>query len=478
MSRNKKSDDDIQSPADWVARHGRVRVARLPPVRPVDEMQIRRRSEREAFMSRDEQTSRTEKPLIDRIDNAWQRDKQSPHHDEYDPIATLCDPDDENSCPNVTARMARSRRWRRVFLILLVLFGSLCYYWYNTIWPMLEYDFALKIGFLKQPRGTYGLAMGGDYEFAKVKIAQLDSSLLPGGTEDQHGKRRLVFVGDIHGCKDKLLELLQKIDFDEKRDHLIATGDMISKGPDSPGVIEELIRLKASAVRGNHEDRLLTMAAVQTDKFGQPAKLGKAAQTTSTLLKQLKPHHLHYLRNLPLILRIPPLPLATSKKHSIHSEVLVVHAGLVPAVPLNKQDPYFVMNMRSMQKASHVPSERSADKEAHLLPWSEYWNWFNTRLSNGRVFTGWHPVEQGLELAEQPGWVGAIIGMFTGHRRQPKPKPQVVVYGHDSRAGLVKRRWSIGLDTGCVRGGKLTCLILDALGQERLESVDCSNNDQ
>ena len=37
--------------------------------------------------------------------------------------------------------------------------------------------------------------------------------------------------------------------------------------------------------------------------------------------------------------------------------------------------------------------------------------------------------------------------------------PYTVVYGHDAVAGLQRRRYSIGLDSGCCYGGSLTALI-------------------
>lgn len=39
-------------------------------------------------------------------------------------------------------------------------------------------------------------------------------------------------------------------------------------------------------------------------------------------------------------------------------------------------------------------------------------------------------------------------------------EPGTVIYGHDSRRGLQLRRWTKGLDTGCVKGGRLTALII------------------
>ena len=51
--------------------------------------------------------------------------------------------------------------------------------------------------------------------------------------------------------------LLEKVAFLPENDHLIFVGDMINKGPDSVGVVEIARKYGASAVRGNHEDRIL-----------------------------------------------------------------------------------------------------------------------------------------------------------------------------------------------------------------------------
>src|SRR4051794_20718276 len=58
-----------------------------------------------------------------------------------------------------------------------------------------------------------------------------------------------------------VVRLLQKISFDKNVDHLVLTGDMISKGPDSLGVINLARNIGASCVRGNHEDRVLLVYA-------------------------------------------------------------------------------------------------------------------------------------------------------------------------------------------------------------------------
>lgn len=70
-------------------------------------------------------------------------------------------------------------------------------------------------------------------------------------------------VGDVHGCLDKLLRLLDILNYDPAGDRLIFLGDYIDRGPDSKGVVDLLLRLQHENANniflmGNHEDNFLT----------------------------------------------------------------------------------------------------------------------------------------------------------------------------------------------------------------------------
>lgn len=233
----------------------------------------------------------------------------------------------------------------------------------------------------------------------------------------------------------KVEALLEKLSFTPDTDHLIFTGDLINKGPDSVGVVELARRYGASAVRGNHEDKILNLRGevgisnggmegsggemahhqeetkpeelVNTDEDNEQDDSSEESSSTDSgkekkkdkkqkkeekkqkkkFKKELKKdkkdkkdkkskkdkkdkkkgkklkvkdksegktareHHLahilthdqaHWVDSLPIILCLGHIPGM--------DEVIVVHAGVVPGVELEQQDPWNVMNMRSINR--------------------------------------------------------------------------------------------------------------------------------
>lgn len=182
--------------------------------------------------------------------------------------------------------------------------------------------------------------------------------------------------------------LLAELQYEARTDHLVFAGDFISKGPSSSAVIDLAMSAHASCVRGNHEDRvLLTYRDLYSHRLTQEQQKGRktpsppAAGMPEDMRQndgededetlQEEPHgdavdrrlaesftkrQIDYMASCPVILDIGQIKGL--------GDVHVVHAGLVPGVRLERQDPLGVMHMRTIDLDTHVPSS-----SAKGMPW-------------------------------------------------------------------------------------------------------------
>ncbi|TFK81257.1 hypothetical protein K466DRAFT_578637 [Polyporus arcularius HHB13444] len=121
--------------------------------------------------------------------------------------------------------------------------------------------------------------------------------------------------------------------------------------------------------------------------------------------------------------------------------VLQEHA-LLRDVPQNR-DPWAILNMRSVRKGGKV--SRRGDKGT---PWAKIWNGQMKRCGGFKNATA-------LADEDEEDLHGEIAGAH------PLPcYPSTVVYGHAASRDLDVRRWTVGLDTGCLYGRRLTSLVL------------------
>lgn len=149
------------------------------------------------------------------------------------------------------------------------------------------------------------------------------------------GRGNIYAIGDIHGCYEKLVTLLDKIrkQFDLKSDTLLFLGDYIDRGPDSFRVTEYLIDLKKQIpgivfLKGNHEE-MFGQYLLGLDRYSYLANGGR--QTLESYMDKNPPaemqtiprEHLNFFSSLSLYYE--------------SDEYIFVHAGLKDRVPLEKQ---------------------------------------------------------------------------------------------------------------------------------------------
>lgn len=112
-----------------------------------------------------------------------------------------------------------------------------------------------------------GLAKAGVTQRHVLEVGGSVMSVLPVfDRRADHGPFDL--IGDVHGCYDELVALLNRLGYDEAHGwahpdgrKAVFVGDLTDRGPSSPEVLDLVIRLhrdgRALAVVGNHDDRLL-----------------------------------------------------------------------------------------------------------------------------------------------------------------------------------------------------------------------------
>ncbi|ERF75999.1 hypothetical protein EPUS_08253 [Endocarpon pusillum Z07020] len=392
------------------------------------------------------------RPLIEQCTNEWQQHTQWKSRRNSSPDGF---DDALESFFDRCLAILKAPKIRRYLLLYTVILIFSIWLWSSMIWPVWAEQRMLARSLSAENRRASGGLFGSNLRPTfpnMIQVKDLDTKFVPKATASKDARadnvNRLIFVGDVHGCLDELKALLAKVNFNTKTDHLIAVGDVIAKGPDSGGTVDFLRETGASCVRGNHEDRILLMAH---DANSSPLKVETPASQSSsdssparTLAASLTASQIAYLESCPLILRVGFLkPLA--------SDLVVVHAGLVPGIPLDRQDPTSVMNMRSIHLNTHVPSkEPNPEGSVH---WVKLWNKYQQSL----------PAQ----------WSFFPSGIFGA--QSAKEKRTTVIYGHDAPRGLQLKQYSKGIDTGCVKGGKLTALVLSANGSWQTVQVQCKD---
>jgi hypothetical protein len=157
-----------------------------------------------------------DRPLIERVTNRWQSDPKYKdlYHGDYDDdddYAQFMSEQDESlpicSWPRRMPR--RALRYLFVYLTFLLCVYSFWHFWFH---PAMEVDDDFDRGMSQSSRESGAFGINVRPEFADMlQVQYLDSKFVPGAT---HGSRkRLVVVGDVHGCKDerKLLLLLTPV---------------------------------------------------------------------------------------------------------------------------------------------------------------------------------------------------------------------------------------------------------------------------
>jgi bis(5'-nucleosyl)-tetraphosphatase (symmetrical) len=256
-------------------------------------------------------------------------------------------------------------------------------------------------------------------------------------------------IGDVQGCCDELERLLELIRFDAASDRLWFAGDLVNRGPRSLDTLRLVKSLGECAITvlGNHDLHLLAVALTPTAKI-------KSKDTLDDILDASdRDELLDWLRHRPLLHYDPDL------------RRVLIHAGLAPewdlatAVACAREletalrDP--AMAMRLFRDMYGDEPDRWSPQLAGTQRLRFITNCF-TRLrfchTDGRLALGFKGTPGNAPEGIAP-WF-----RVPGRRSRDLD----IVCGHWSALGLHDGDGVLAIDTGCVWGGRLCAVRLDA----------------
>lgn len=162
---------------------------------------------------------------------------------------------------------------------------------------------------------------------------------------------RTIVIGDIHGCYDELVSLLEAADF-AADDRVVAVGDLIVKGRKNKQVLDLFSSdARFASVIGNHDLAILNFWR------GHVAPLKNSQSRTVLELDADKERYITYLSSLPYMIDL-----------GSHA---VVHAGVRPGIALSQQSRDDLIELRTLgldrASRSGIPWYEVYDDEKIIL---------------------------------------------------------------------------------------------------------------
>jgi hypothetical protein len=165
-------------------------------------------------------------------------------------------------------------------------------------------------------------------------------------------QRRTIVIGDVHGCLDELLALLERCDRSDE-DRVVLVGDLVAKGPDSIGVVQWARESGVDAVLGNHDAHVLRA------RHGVIVAKPKHQKIADDLSRA----DVAWLDARPLFLRIGDVSVGHGKSQAY----AVIHGGAVSGVALEQQEREHLLNLRS------IAADGQPSKQVEGTPWGACW---------------------------------------------------------------------------------------------------------
>jgi bis(5'-nucleosyl)-tetraphosphatase (symmetrical) len=258
-------------------------------------------------------------------------------------------------------------------------------------------------------------------------------------------------IGDIQGCFDEFTKLLALVEKSAGSDvEIWLVGDLVNRGPKSLEVLRWCVvnQDRVKAVLGNHDLHLLALAAgLRTARADDTVADILAAPDKAPLLDWLRRQPLAYFARGHLMVHAGVLP-QWSVDHTLELSREVSQA-------LGSNDwKNLLSSMYGNEPACWTPALRGADRARVII----------NALTRLRFCSD----DGKMEFATKESAGAAPAGYkpwFDVEARLTKQTP--ILFGHWSTLGLTNEATAIGIDTGCVWGGKLTAVRLNVDPKQR-----------
>lgn len=266
-------------------------------------------------------------------------------------------------------------------------------------------------------------------------------------------------IGDVQGCHDALMRLLERVNFDPAEDRLWFCGDLVNRGPQSLESLRWVRELgdRAVTVLGNHDLHLLAAA------HGT-----RPLQSKDTIREILeapdRDELLDWLRHLPLL------------HHDEELGFTLVHAGLAPQWDLADA----VTCAREVEDALQGEAYPALLDEMYgdtpdlwdeELSGIERWRFAVNCFTRMRYVTR----DGRLALAHKGAPGTQPDGQLPWFEHPQRRHAELhIIFGHWSTLDRNPGDGLYPLDTGCVWGGRLTALQVD--GDGGWYSIPCPAN--
>ena len=261
-------------------------------------------------------------------------------------------------------------------------------------------------------------------------------------------------IGDIQGCFDDLLRLLDEISFDQSTDQLWFAGDLVNRGPKSLETLRFVKSLGSAAVTvlGNHDMHLLAASCIERTSNKKDA-LNQVLESSDCC------ELIDWLRHQPLF--------------HYNNNFCLVHAGLPPQWDFKKTKKMALIAEQALRRPDYQNFLKQMYGNKPNL-WSSSLKGTAQLRFIVNCFTRMRYCdEEGRLDFANSGPVGSqpsnLLPWFDVPNR--KNADMRIIFGHWSTLGYYEGTNCYAIDTGCLWGGQLTALKLDNPVQRI--SIDC-----